>query len=551
MKLDFSKFKKIASDEKSTTLKHPKGHSIVIAHKALSPEMQEELDAIPQHLATGGQVEQSSPDVQEPQNQQAPVVVNIQQPSPQPQMAAMAPPPPAMSDPNAVQAGQQQLLPGGRGRAITGQVPQAPQEIVPGGRGVAMQGQGIPSVPPEADMPMDPSLQQGSEMGVGSMAQPQVPPPESNIGAQEQSGLMGALGRGKAAIKQEADAIGAQGQAEAKISNDAAQAEMDHAAQAETKFNELTQEYHNIQEDIKNSHIDPKHYLNSMGVGQKIKTVFGLILGGFAGGLTGRDNPAQKALDNLIENDIQAQKAEIGKKENLLTANLRQFGNVKDAMEMTRVIQQGVVASKLRAAAAEAQDPIAKARALKEAANMDLQVQPKLAEIAQRQAATEAMRGGAANAAQEILFKIPEPAARAQALKELAQRDELYKNRDAALAAFQTVNKANTLGFRASNPKDALTGGAQAQQLNAALLELSKDITGKANPEVFKQLKAQYYPDLTDDKEEVLLKKKNLAKAFLAKDNFPTLLAYSISNKMPTRFDETGSKKIKLGEPVR
>jgi hypothetical protein len=38
MKLDFSKFKHLRSDAKTTTLQHQDGHQLVVAHSALSPE---------------------------------------------------------------------------------------------------------------------------------------------------------------------------------------------------------------------------------------------------------------------------------------------------------------------------------------------------------------------------------------------------------------------------------------------------------------------------------------------------------------------------------
>lgn len=54
MKLDLKNFKKIECSDKSTTLEHPNGHKILIAHKNLSPEYKKELDEVPLHLAKGG-----------------------------------------------------------------------------------------------------------------------------------------------------------------------------------------------------------------------------------------------------------------------------------------------------------------------------------------------------------------------------------------------------------------------------------------------------------------------------------------------------------------
>lgn len=54
-KLDLSKFKKIGSDKHSTTLLHPEGHVIKVAHAQLSPKLRGQLHEL--SLADGGEVE--------------------------------------------------------------------------------------------------------------------------------------------------------------------------------------------------------------------------------------------------------------------------------------------------------------------------------------------------------------------------------------------------------------------------------------------------------------------------------------------------------------
>lgn len=54
MKLDFKQFHKIECDGKCTTLQHPSGHIIKIAHKGLSDEHKKELDDLPMMMAKGG-----------------------------------------------------------------------------------------------------------------------------------------------------------------------------------------------------------------------------------------------------------------------------------------------------------------------------------------------------------------------------------------------------------------------------------------------------------------------------------------------------------------
>jgi hypothetical protein len=66
--MDLSRFKKIASDGKVSTLRHSRGHEIKIAHSGLSPKMREHLDEMPVHLAEGGDpaaIDPESPEVAE------------------------------------------------------------------------------------------------------------------------------------------------------------------------------------------------------------------------------------------------------------------------------------------------------------------------------------------------------------------------------------------------------------------------------------------------------------------------------------------------------
>lgn len=61
--LDLSRFKKVGSDKKTTTLRHGKGHEIKIAHSGLTPKMREQLELLP--MAEGGDVHK--PDTKVPE----------------------------------------------------------------------------------------------------------------------------------------------------------------------------------------------------------------------------------------------------------------------------------------------------------------------------------------------------------------------------------------------------------------------------------------------------------------------------------------------------
>lgn len=65
MKFDLSRFKKIKQDNHSTTLKHPEGHTITIAHQSLNPKMKAAFAALPMHKEEGGEVEEKQPKAKE------------------------------------------------------------------------------------------------------------------------------------------------------------------------------------------------------------------------------------------------------------------------------------------------------------------------------------------------------------------------------------------------------------------------------------------------------------------------------------------------------
>lgn len=51
--MDLSRFRKVSSDGKTSTLKHLKGHEVKIAHNGLTPKMRAHLEGMPLHLAEG------------------------------------------------------------------------------------------------------------------------------------------------------------------------------------------------------------------------------------------------------------------------------------------------------------------------------------------------------------------------------------------------------------------------------------------------------------------------------------------------------------------
>jgi len=137
-----------------------------------------------------------------------------------------------------------------------------------------------------------------------------------------------------------------------------------------SKFEELNVERNNIMDDINSGHIDPNRFWSSQTTGQKMNNIIGLVMGGIGQGYVGGDNPAMKLIESSIDRDIKSQQAEMDKKNNLLTANMKQFGNLKEATDMTRAMQMDIVSNQLKLEASKTDNLNAKTNALKVSAEI-------------------------------------------------------------------------------------------------------------------------------------------------------------------------------------
>jgi hypothetical protein len=201
-----------------------------------------------------------------------------------------------------------------------------------------------------------------------------------------------------------------------------------------------------------------------------------MILSGFGAGLAGQENLAIKMLNQAIDRDIDAQKANLGKKQSLLQYNLQQTGNLKDAMEVTKANMLGVNAARLKQAAAAAKDPIAKARALKGAGELEMQAAPYFQQAAQRQAVLQGIKSGAANPAAAISVLVPKDQ-QAAAMKELGEYNALQgamKEVDRTIDGFGQVGTVDRL-----NP---LTPDS-IKQKTSALVGVVKPLLGESMQE--------------------------------------------------------------------
>jgi hypothetical protein len=143
--------------------------------------------------------------------------------------------------------------------------------------------------------------------------------------------------------------------------------------------------------ELRDAKIDPSKYLGEMSTVGKLSTAMGLILGGLGGGMSGTGgNVALDILNKNIDRDILAQKSSIDQKNTLLSGFYKEYGNMKDAEMMTRAVMQDQVSMQLKMLASSAQDPIAKARALQAAGQIDTQQAQAVGTLSARKALASA-----------------------------------------------------------------------------------------------------------------------------------------------------------------
>jgi len=577
--LDLSKFKKVASDEHTTTLSHYEGHEIKIAHKALSAKMKDQLAKMPQAKKEKIKQDKENPKLaeskktpsQEPRQMFAEGSTDVEPVAAEeskllesgdlsnspnltdtPQDAptdAVASPAEGTWD-KGIMHGLGSVA-GGALDDVRSAVGKVASPIVKGAQDFAQglsgndaeahipasveQQMGQPQTPPpgmapEAPSPMDQAAQQPA---------PEGPDPVMQAQQKEAQAELAAGNSQIAGIKHEAAARGDLGQQQAKIEEQHLQQIQQQSNEYHNNYAQLDQERQNFQHDIQNGHIDPDRYLAHRSTGTKISNTIGLILGGIGSAITGQENPAMKLLKQHVDNDIDAQKAELGKKENLLSMNMKQFGNLHDAMNMTRIMMGDQVKSQLEAAAGRAQTPIEKARAEQAVAQvkgMQAQIQGKLAMGMALQANQKKMMHPDSDPSL-LVPQLVDKAHQSEAFKHIEVAQNVNKIGGRILEDFDKAAKANTgLNRLSAAVKHPRENNALKQLLATTVTEL----TGSGRQAEFENIEKNLIPNQYDTAKDIETKKQALKAYLEAKTSAPQLKAYGIdlskfnSTKSPT-----------------
>lgn len=206
----------------------------------------------------------------------------------------------------------------------------------------------------------------------GQSNAPSLAPQAQDPMVQSQNGVMQGYQNQLAGIQQQAQATGELGKEQAAIHDRQIQAQQVARSAYQDQYNMLEKERQDHMADIKNGYIDPNKYWtggpNGEGGHSKVAAGVGMILAGF--NPTNSPNAAINYLKYQMDQNLEAQKQNLGAKQSLLSANLRQFGNLREATEMTRIMQNDIMSNELLSAAGKAQTPMAKAAALQAAGQL-------------------------------------------------------------------------------------------------------------------------------------------------------------------------------------
>lgn len=212
-----------------------------------------------------------------------------------------------------------------------------PNDVEPGITGVTMPSVSAKPGPAEEKEPPSPPESSAPAAPEVSSKPPSVEFPKLKIPS---GGVPGADDETKKAYGQREEAE----QAKANIADQLAQETLKLQQQHEVERQALTKQWADkweanqkqsdqVAADIAASKIDPKQYWNNHS---RITAGISLILGGIGAGLSGGPNQSLALLNKNIDNELEAQKANLGKKQNLLSHYVQQGHSIQEAQQLAR-----------------------------------------------------------------------------------------------------------------------------------------------------------------------------------------------------------------------
>ena len=298
---------------------------------------------------------------------------------------------------------------------------------------------------------------------------------------------------------------------------------------AKQHYAQYDQDSKQILDNINSQQIDPNRVWSNKSIPSKISTVIGLALGGMGAGILHQENPVLKMLNQQIANDLDAQKTNLGKEQNLYSALNQHYGNQVEADNMFKVIQNQQVASMLDKAGAQAKTPQAQAAAMQTKGQILAQNAQMLGHMAAMKTALGGGQDGMTtqpsqmDPAQAVPFLVP-PDQQKEVFKEISQAQNSVKNKAAFLQAFDQADQENSilgrigrLGFTPPSIK----------AMNMYALPLIHDLEGRVN-EYEQKTVQDNMPSPGDKPDTVARKRQAMEQFFDQKSAAPTAKGFGI-----------------------
>lgn len=538
-KTDFKGFEKVKEDEKSTTLRHPSGHEIMIANHMLNGDTRALLKALPTYnrggmacYADGGIVE---PSQEEADKKKMDVLESYvpegvrdwAQRTGETVKQGMGELKNDLAESYVANRGSVPLAAAGFAKRALGRVV---GDITKGfdERDAALDAQ---------EKAQEQQIQPASFMPESSQ-EPQMPEAPNGFEAAKNLGLSG--------INQEAAAQSDLAKEQARLQEENIKFQQEHMKSYAEQRNALQSERENLMKEVRESKVDPNRFWNNLSSGQKARNIVGLIVSGFGG-----QRSAEMAigmLDKQIDQDIQMQKDEIGKKNSLLSENLRRFGDLDTAMNMTKAMHADMLAAQLDKAAANAASPMVKAKAMQAKAQLLSQYQPMIEQAAQRRAMQQMIAKAGPNADPAMFINLIPERDRDQAASELRDRENAIKTETSVMKAFEKANKEVSV-FDLNPFKEPVS----LSQFKSLLYPMVIDVNGKANEGQMEALMA-LAPAKADSPERINEKKASLQNFFQLKKSAPIFRQHgmdldrfkSSSTNLETRLSPEDQQKLRI-----
>lgn len=357
--LPLSGFKKTAEDDKMATLTHDKGHVIKIAKSGLSKVAARQLASLPLHKDSGGEISRVDDDsrpvkslaerAKEAEIEKEKYIDIPETNSPEGRAAfsrhgiPMEGDMQTTGDPNSVASQVDRAQAGTVPAAVPSQNPPIPVNLAPEPPPFTVPNQSAQNI-----LPTDKNAQ-GVPVGNDfDQAARQVP----GYSEQEQAAYK----------KEQADT--AYGHAVAAAHKADLKANQDAIFDLQHRESNLNTDIGLMMQDIKNSHIKPNQYMESMSTGSKIGTAIGLLLGGVSSAQTGQANPAATWLNSQIDRDLKSQQDNLSSKHNLLSSLHRQYGDMMVASNVYKGLRAQTLADQIGMAQGQYAGPAAEANRL-------------------------------------------------------------------------------------------------------------------------------------------------------------------------------------------